>query len=75
MDENSLQEIREAASKLQWALGEVTFRSKKLQKHIANDPDLAPEFEAKVNEFMKMISLISSQYRHDIADALKSKLS
>ncbi len=74
MEENSHQEIIESVSKLQWALGEVTFRSKKLQKHVANDPDLAAEFEAKINEFIKMISLISSQYRHDIADALKSKL-
>jgi hypothetical protein len=75
MEEKSHQEITESVSKLQWALGEVTFRAKKLQKHISNDPDLAPEFEAKMKEFLKMISLISSQYRHDIGDALKSKLS
>lgn len=66
-------EILQATNKLQWTLGETLYKAKNLRNLVNDEPKLKNEFGSKINGLIDTLIKITSLYRHDIADQIKSK--
>lgn len=67
------EELLQAANKLQWTLGESLYKAKNLRNLVNDEPNLKNEFGSKINGLIDTLLKITSIYRHDIADKIKSK--
>jgi hypothetical protein len=74
MNENQDDALMEAIDKVQWALGESMFRTKKLKTLVANNKKTSFGFDRDLNELIVALSQITNLNRHNIAERIKSLL-